>query len=103
MKNRVAKFLSINSVLFCKLVIAVPLKKPDRYNQQKQKIMGLFSNNKKGKGSHPFFHKATKAVVDTTFSAKDSSPLRTTQSMLFVKQYDILTILREVLMPQNQN
>jgi hypothetical protein len=80
-----------------------PLNKPDRYNQQKRKIMGLFSNNKKGKGSHPFFHKATKAVVNTTFSAKDSSPLRTTQSMLFVKQYDILTILREVLMPQNQN
>lgn len=103
MRNGAVKYLSINSVLFCILVIAVPLNKPDRYNQQKQKIMGLFSNNKKGKGSHPFFHKATKTGVNTTLSDKETGPIRTTQSMLFVKQYDILTILREVLMPQNQN
>ncbi|HAK28790.1 MAG: hypothetical protein BGP15_22745 [Sphingobacterium sp. 40-24] len=103
MKSVAVKFLSINSVLFCILVIAVPLNEPDRYNQQKQKIMGLFSNNKKGKGSHPFFHKATKTVSGTAFSAKETSQTRTVQSMLFVKQYDILTILREVLMPQNQN
>ncbi len=65
--------------------------------------MGLFSNNKKGKGSHPFFHKGAKISDHANSSASGSDSVRTGQSMLFVKQYDILTIFKEILMPQNQN
>lgn len=65
--------------------------------------MGLFSNNKKGKGSHPFFHKAAKISGYANTSDSGSDSLRTAQSMLFVKQYDILAIFKEILMPQNQN
>ena len=103
MKNVAVKFLSIKFNLFCILVIAVITSELDRYNQQKQKIMGLFSNNKKGKGSHPFFHGTAKTSVHTNKLDGGSNSLRTAQSMHFVKQYDILTILKEILMPQNQN
>lgn len=65
--------------------------------------MGLFSNNRKGKGSHPFFHKSAKSAHLTTANINQSTTARTTSSVLFVKQYDIMTILREILMPQNQN
>jgi hypothetical protein len=65
--------------------------------------MGLFSNNKKGKGSHPFFHKGIKTNSGNTQSDSGSDVSRPTHSMLFIKQYDILTILKEILMPQNQN
>ncbi|MDR0264081.1 MAG: hypothetical protein LBJ04_12740 [Sphingobacterium sp.] len=65
--------------------------------------MGLFSNNKKGKGSHPFFHKGAKISGHTSTPDPGSDSVRTAQSMLFVKQYDILSIFKEILMPQNQN
>lgn len=65
--------------------------------------MGLFSNNKKGKGSHPFFHKGAKTSGHANTSDRGSDSMRTAQSMLFVKHYDILTIFKEILMPQNQN
>ncbi len=65
--------------------------------------MGLFSNNKKGKRFHPFFHKGAKTSGRANTSASGSDSLRTVQSMLFVKHYDILTIFKEILMPQNQN
>ncbi|MDR2272424.1 MAG: hypothetical protein LBF27_16070 [Sphingobacterium sp.] len=66
--------------------------------------MGLFSNNRKGKGSHPFFYKSAKSNVH--LAAADSSRSaahQTSQSVLFVKQYDIMSILKDILMPQNQN
>ncbi|WP_104382125.1 hypothetical protein [Sphingobacterium sp. HMA12] len=66
--------------------------------------MGLFSNNRKGKGSHPFFHKSAKSTVPLAVVNTNPTPVqRTTHAMLFVKQYDIMTILKEILMPQNQN
>ncbi|MDF2516389.1 MAG: hypothetical protein K0R59_1685 [Sphingobacterium sp.] len=66
--------------------------------------MGLFSNNKKGKGSHPFFHKSAKSTVHLAATNNSHSKAnQTTQSMLFVKQYDIMSILKDILMPQNQN
>jgi hypothetical protein len=66
--------------------------------------MGLFSNNRKGKGSHPFFHKTAKSTIYlATEDNNQSTEHRTTSSMLFVKQYDIMRILKDILMPQNQN
>ncbi|WP_286863275.1 MULTISPECIES: hypothetical protein [Sphingobacterium] len=66
--------------------------------------MGLFSNNRKGKGSHPFFHKSAKSTVHPVVANTNTSIVqRTTRSVLFIKQYDIMTILKEILMPQNQN
>ncbi|WP_433862756.1 hypothetical protein [Sphingobacterium thalpophilum] len=64
--------------------------------------MGLFSNNRKGKGSHPFFHKTSKTVVGSGPGKGNVEEIRT-HSTLLVKQYDILHILKEILMPQNQN
>ncbi|QIH33632.1 hypothetical protein [Sphingobacterium sp. DR205] len=66
--------------------------------------MGLFSNNRKGKGSHPFFHKSAKSTVHPAAANTNPSIVqRTARSVLFVKQYDIMSILKEILMPQNQN
>ena len=66
--------------------------------------MGLFSNNSKGKGSHPFFHKSARSTVRLTAANNNPSTAHSpAQSILFVKQYDIMTILKEILMPQNQN
>ncbi|MDR6734633.1 MULTISPECIES: hypothetical protein [unclassified Sphingobacterium] len=65
--------------------------------------MGLFSNSKKGKGSHPFFHKGSKTNSNNFQSGSGSDSPHIPQSMLFIKHYDILTILREILMPHNQN
>ncbi|WP_312792920.1 hypothetical protein [Sphingobacterium sp.] len=65
--------------------------------------MGLFSNNSRGKGSHPFFHKATRSIKNTTEQSNQDNTPRMIRPVLFVKQYDILSIFKEILMPQNQN
>ena len=65
--------------------------------------MGLFSNHGKGKRSHPFFHKTARSSTRSTNAAAKTDRPQHTTSLLFIKQYDILTIFREVLMPQNQN
>ncbi|WP_293945411.1 hypothetical protein [Sphingobacterium sp. UBA7249] len=66
--------------------------------------MGLFSNNRKGKGSHPFIHKSARSTVRLAAATNNPSTAHSpAHSILFVKQYDIMTILKEILMPQNQN
>ncbi|WP_294350541.1 hypothetical protein [Sphingobacterium sp.] len=65
--------------------------------------MGLFSNSKKGKGSHPFFLKGSKTNSNTIQSGSSCHSPHIQQSMLFIKHYDILTILKDILMPYNQN
>lgn len=64
--------------------------------------MGLFSNNNKGRRSHPFLYKPAKSTPNSAHS-KPSAEYRSMPTVLFIKQYDIMNILREILMPQNQN